>query len=338
LARAGARVATSPSKLAQALGDRYPGDFAAALDSDGSKAARALAGYIREQRDALLVNDPLVRAANVDGVHDMRVATRRLRSTLRTFRPVLDTDRTEPLRAELKWFGGLLGAVRDADVLRHRFDRALAAERPDLVIGPVRTRIHERLSTNEHAARAALAEAMVDRRYARMLDALDDFVDAQSSGDRTHVPYPRLRKAAGKAVHRADAHVERAVAMPEREPGIALPTNAPLNRDAALHEARKAYKRARYAAETLAPVAGRPAARLAKRMKKLQDTLGAHQDSVVAAQLLRDYGMRAYTDGDNAFTYGLLYAQQVASGQDQLRHLDRDRRKAGKNAVRAWLS
>ena len=58
--------------------------------------------------------DPAVRLDADDAVHKMRVAVRRLRSTLATYRRLLDRDVTEPLRDELKWLGGVLGAVRDA--------------------------------------------------------------------------------------------------------------------------------------------------------------------------------------------------------------------------------
>jgi CHAD domain-containing protein len=104
-----------------------------------------------------------------------------------------------------------------------------------------------------------------------------------------------------------------------------------------LHQARKAYKRARYAAEALTPVAGKPARRLARRLADLQDGLGIHQDSVVTGQLLRDYGMRAYLDGANAFTYGLLHARQREAGERALRDLGPARHRAGRRKVRRWL-
>jgi CHAD domain-containing protein len=333
---AGARLASSPSKLAQALGDRYPADssvnrqLAVGSDRDG---ARALAEYLRKHRDALVFNDPLVRSGDADGVHDMRVAVRRLRATLRSFRAVLDRNRTEPLRAELQWLGGLLGAVRDGDVLRIRLDNAIAAEPDDAIVGPVATRIHERLDTVAAGARTDLAAAMTSSRYARILDELDAIVDAESpdASDK------RLRNAARKAVTRADVRLDLAVSQPAHAAGAALPSSAPHDRDTALHEARKAYKRARYAAEVLAAAVGRPASRLATRLGALQDILGAHQDSVVAAQLLRDYGMRAHLNGDNAFSYGLLYAREVAAAMKELTKLDRARRRAGRSTVRAWL-
>jgi hypothetical protein len=65
--------------------------------------------------------------------------------------------------------------------------------------------------------------------------------------------------------------------------------------------------------------------------------LGAHQDAVVAEDLLRDYGMRAYLQGENAFSYGLLHARQRAAGERRLDGLAKARRRAGKSRVRDWL-
>jgi CHAD domain-containing protein len=104
-----------------------------------------------------------------------------------------------------------------------------------------------------------------------------------------------------------------------------------------LHRARKAYKRARYAAEALAPLAPRPGRRLGKRLAALQDTLGTHQDAIVTCALLREHGMLAFGEGENAFTYGLLHARQHKAGEQVLDELRRLRRRAGKRGIRRWL-
>jgi CHAD domain-containing protein len=270
--------------------------------------------YVRAQREAIGANEPGVRQGDADAVHDMRVATRRLRSTLRTFRPLLDRDRTEPLRAELRWLAHLLGDVRDGDVMAARLAKANAAEPPDLVLGPVAARIRGELAARTAEARAALADGLDSRRYADLLAGLDQ-LDLPVG-----TPAKRLRKLARRALRRADDRVEAATG------------------DEALHEARKAYKQARYAAEALVPLAGKPARRLAKRISAVQDVLGTHQDSIVTGDLLRGYGVRAYLDGDNAFTYGLLHARQRAAGERVLDRLPAVRRRAGKSKVRDWLA
>jgi CHAD domain-containing protein len=299
LCAAGARPAGTASKLAHALGDRYP-------------AGGVLDRYLDAQREAIRRTEPGVRAGDPDAVHDMRVAVRRLRSTLRTFRPVLDRGRTEPVRAELGWLAGLLGPVRDGDVLAHRLAAALAAEPPELTVGPVAARIRERLAAGTAGARRELIAALDGERYAALVAALDG-ITAGSPGTG------RLRALTRKALRRADRRLAGA------------------GSDAALHEARKAYKRARYAVEVLEPVAGARARRLAKRLTALQDVLGANQDAIVAEDLLRNYGMLAYLDGENAFTYGLLHARQREAAQRHLAELPRARRRAGKRRLRDWL-
>jgi len=107
--------------------------------------------------------------------------------------------------------------------------------------------------------------------------------------------------------------------------------------DVGLHEARKAYKRARYAVETVRPLAGKPAKRLATALTTLQDVLGSHQDSIVTGQLLRDLGVEADRAGESAFTYGVLEERQHEAGQHSLEELPEARRKATRRKVRRWL-
>ena len=83
--------------------------------------------------------------------------------------------------------------------------------------------------------------------------------------------------------------------------------------DAALHEARKCAKRLRYAAEAAAPVGGKAAGRLADAAHGVQKTLGVHQDSVVARDVLRRLGVEAFLQGENGFTYGRLHALEESA-------------------------
>jgi CHAD domain-containing protein len=86
---------------------------------------------------------------------------------------------------------------------------------------------------------------------------------------------------------------------------------------AALHRARKAGKRFRYAAELATPVMGKAASKAVKAGKKLQKKLGEHQDSVVCAEFLRTLGARAgVTEDQNGFTYGLLLAREWERAAD----------------------
>ncbi|HEY0487282.1 MAG TPA: CYTH and CHAD domain-containing protein [Mycobacteriales bacterium] len=309
LRKAGAVPAASGSKLARALGGRVvpprpPGRK--------SSAGEVLGAYLREQVDALVAQDPRVRLDRHDSVHRMRVATRRLRSVLAAYRPLFDRTVTEPLRAELRWLGAVLGEARDAEVLHARL-RALAESEPDdLLLGPVLARIDADLGGRYREAHGAALEALDSDRYLALLTGLDALTP---SGRRKRI----LRR-----LDRARARVRKAAAAADAAP--------PEGRDAALHEVRKAAKRARYAAEAARSARGRPATRrakrLAKRMKALQGLLGEHHDTVAAREVLRTMGAQAYLAGENGFSFGRLHALEERRGEDLLREYPRLRRAA----------
>lgn len=320
---AGARPSASPSKLSRALGPDHPAPSTA--PAPRSAGRRAVVDYVAAQRDAVVGYDPEVRLGDAEAVHKMRVATRRLRSTLRTFAPLLDASEgdLDRLHDEIKWLTGLLGEVRDGDVMSERLADLLAAEPPELVVGPVPARIAQLLSARTEGARRRLVAGLDSQRYITLLNDLDALLAAVSGSGR--VAKRELRRLAHRAVRRADRR-------------LAAAEDAGESRDERLHEARKAYKRARYAAELATPVAGPAAATFADLITDLQDVLGAHQDAIVTADLLRDYGMRAFADGENAFTYGLLHARQAEHGRAALAALGGVRRRASRRKVRRWLS
>ncbi|MFG2044244.1 CHAD domain-containing protein [Dactylosporangium sp. NPDC048998] len=322
LRKAGARPAKSPSKLAEALGRDYP-----APDHTrprGSKARRALAAYLATQRDALVEQDPHVRDGDAEAVHKMRVATRRLRSTLRSFAPVLSGD-LDALHDEIKWVTGLLGEVRDCDVMAERLAGLVAAEPAELVVGPVAARITSLLAERAAEARQTLTAGLDSERYTTLLNDIDALVTRTAEPDR--IPPRRLMRRAHRALRRADARLASATRAQaraaKRPPAPGEPTA-----DQLLHAARKAYKRARYAVELVVPLAGKRATTLAGRLTDMQDMLGAHQDALVTCDLLRDYALSAHGAGENAFTYGLLHARTGEHGRQALDALPKTSRRA----------
>lgn len=274
------------------------------------KLAGQLTGYLRAQRDALTAMEPLVRADKPDSVHRMRVATRRLRSVLRTFRPLLDTAEADRLRAELAWLAEALGVVRDCEVTTEATAAALAGEPAELILGPVRERILADLAATAAAGRTRLLRELDSDRYRRLLVDLDAFVaDPVPAG----VTDRQVRDRVRTAVRRADTLLDRALRTDRDADPPPEAVRAGLSaRDYRLHEARKAVKRARYAVEVVAPAVGRPAARLIRRLTALQDALGAHHDTVTARQRLLDWNHRAFLARENGFSHGLLYARQQA--------------------------
>lgn len=285
---------TAAPSSAVAPGDTEPNDTA----PPGSAAA-VLADYLAIQLAAVLERDPDVRSSEPDAVHKVRVATRRTRSVLSTYRPLFDRTVTDPLRAELKWFAGVLGAARDVEVQRDHLLAATAAEPAELVVGPVDARIEAELRSDYAAAHRALLEVMDSARYFRLLDALGAVA--------TRPPFTEL--AAGKA-KRVLAKRVRVACRELQALGSAEPPAEAGARDHWLHEIRKAAKRVRYAAELAEPALGRSARALIAAAQELQEILGDHQDSVVIRGTLREIGVRLRADGEDTFTIGRLHALQ----------------------------
>ena len=303
LRKAGATRSPDPAKIARALADRWPADPAPA--GPKGSAAAVVGDYARAQRDALVDQDPRVRRDQPDSVHKMRVASRRLRSTLRTFRPLWDRAAADHLRGELKWLAEVLGKVRDGEVMAARLERSLQALPPELVVGPVNARLVDGVRAQQLKDHRALVAALNGRRYAALLDELDALLAAAPT---EHGLRPAARYVPRRVRRSLDA-VEALLDTAEKaDPGGAPPLPGVLDRDTALHEARKEAKKTRYAAEAALPVGGSGAAALITALEDLQELLGDHHDSVVTRQLLRTTGMRAQASGENAFSYGLLHA------------------------------
>jgi CHAD domain-containing protein len=263
-------------------------------------AGDVVLAYLRLQAHELRTLEPAVRADEYDAVHQMRVATRRLRATLRSFGPVVPRDETAHLAAELKWLGQLLGTARDDEVLPAHLRESLRPIPAELVIGPVRARVQGHFAPRRAAGHAEVIQALDSPRYATLLAELDLLTAGPLAGPKAPRPGRKvLPQSVKKAYRQADKRMRRARHTP---PGHA--------RDVALHQARKSARRARYAAEAASPAAGKPARRFARQMKKVQSSLGAHQDAVLARQSARDLGIGAHLAGENAFTYGLLHEHE----------------------------
>ena len=333
--RAGASPSASVSKLARGLDGQRPAEPPA---PPAGSAAAVAGAYLRQQRDALVTLDPRVRRDEPDSVHKMRVATRRARSTLKTFRPLWDRIEADRLRGELKWLAETLGGVRDAEVLDRRITAALEREPADLVIGPVAARLSGRLRGETARHRRALISALDGRRYATLLEDLDELLAAPVSARGAQPAGDAVRKRVRAAVRDVDGLIEasmRAEDAPERPRTEPLP--GVLDPDEALHEARKAAKRARYAAEAAVPVGGAEATALAAAMEDVQELLGGHQDSVVTRALLREAALAAYAAGENTFTYGRLHAQQELSVSSVAADLPAARAAYRTKKITKWL-
>lgn len=274
--------------------------------SRGSRSGDVLGVYFEAQRNALLQHDFPARHDEPDGVHKMRVATRRLRSALSTFRPVLEHRVTDPVRDELTWLGGRLGAARDAEVLRDRVLSGLRDDPHGSATGSVSDRIAIELHADHRVAHDRLSRTLRSRRYFELLDRLDTMIAELPLTARAEQPAGTVLTG---LVRRSYRRLHRLVMIgPAAFDGAGL--------DPWFHEIRKASKRLRYAAEALQPAFGEPARAMAGAAEHLQGILGEHQDSVVAREVLHDIGIRVQDHRDSSATIELLHAREQARANE----------------------
>jgi len=304
LTDAGASVDQPLPKVVRALDARAaaPPDVVVPQVGLGSSVSEVARWVLAVSTERLIAHDAAVRVGDdPEGVHQARVAARRLRSGLLTLRPMLDRSWCDALRAELGWFGDELGRVRDVDVLGQRLrDHALLL--PDDDASSV-ARVLDRLWVRREAARTELLSAMREPRYVALLDSL---VEAAQ--------HPRVLEES------ADVPAIDVVAGVMEAPWARLHASCrrldARSTDVELHEARIRAKRVRYAAEALVPVFGKPAKRFARRAGTLQQVFGDHQDAVMAIAWLREQAGGATPRV--AFTAGRL-AGIEATARDEAR-------------------
>lgn len=303
------------------------GNAASGLDH-GATSAQVVIAYLAAQVARLEALAPEVRRNAPDSIHQMRVTARRLRGTLQSFPMVLPRDTTRRLRDDLKWLGGVLGEARDQEVLGKRLGAELSGYPPELIMGPARARVRAHFAPREATARESVAEALGSPRFSALLSELTGFLDDPPLTETAVAPADEVLPGA----------VARAYRRTRRRMRRAELARSGTVRDVALHETRKAAKRARYAAEALEPVSGKSARRFAKRMKAVQSVLGDHQDAVTARAVAREIGVHAHLAGENAFSFGLLCEREH---QQSLKYQDRARRawkRAARRKARAWFA
>jgi len=316
LRKAGLRRSDHDSKLARVVGTDT-GDV-------GATAGDHLVDYLRDQVDILVRNDLLARRDTEDAVHQMRVAIRRIRGTLRVYRRLLDPDRVQRVRAELSWLAGRLAAARDLEVLDEHCHDAVRALPPELVIGPVAARLTRHFAPARADARRTVLRTLNSKRYLRLLDELDRLI-----------ANPPLRKRARRV---ARTELPRHIGKAHRKvAGRAGDVATASDVDGALHSARKAAKRLRYAAEVAVPVIGKPANRTRKSAKAVTKALGAHQDSVVVRPVLRELGIQAQLAGESAFTFGLLHGLEAGRATAARERFVTTWHRASTKQLRRWL-
>jgi CHAD domain-containing protein len=291
LLSAGATPSTTRTKLDHALGPISADDQEAAADEPGTLGALVRA-YVAAQCDVLASNDVGLRTG-APVVHKTRVAARRLRSTLRVFDDVVDAGPAAELNDELAWYANVLGEVRDREVLNRRLTKLIAELPPEHVRGPVEAEITKTLTTEQDDATQRLNETMGTPRYQHLMQLLRGWKTAPPLSDAAEDKDQAAARYVEKAKQKADKRLRKADGDVER-----------------LHQARKAAKRLRYAAELVEPADIRMK-RIARNAEDLQTLLGEHQDAIVAANFLSAISADNEENGTSEFTYGVLMANEL---------------------------
>jgi triphosphatase len=256
---------------------------------------------LRRHFASMLAHEPGVRLGeDPEELHDMRVATRRLRATLKLYAKSLP-KRAERFERDLKWVANSLGDVRDLDVhLDHLAEEA--ARREEEALGSVSAVLEKR----REEARRRMMETLDSARYERLIS---NFTGTLRRG-RSPAPTPPLLEAAPNLVGRRYEKVRK------RSKGLTAESPAE-----DYHELRKKGKRLRYAIEPLQDIYGKPARKMVDNLKDLQDDLGGLQDLIVFSGLMKELASAGGLAPQTIFSMGVMserYAREASKRRESL--------------------
>jgi CHAD domain-containing protein len=336
LRKAGARPSDSPKlAIALGLGDAPAGRGAGGGLDKHSSLGEVVRASIDTGLGRLLDHDVGLRLdpskPPEHDVHQARVATRRLRSDLKTFRSALDPVWVRHTRDDLRWLGDALGKVRDIDVLTAGLGRR-AKESPIDAAGQRELLGH--LAEQRRIACRQLSYVLEgDKRYLHLLDRLHGGAQGPPfrakqgpgrQGRRDPLPDNPARNVLPRMVGKSWRSLRKQVRRAGDHPT-----------DAQLHRIRIKAKQLRYGSEAAIPVIGKQARRTADAAQDLQTVLGDHHDAVGAEQWLWSEALGASPWG--SFSAGQLTAEQRRI-QFRLRKVwRRDWKQLDQKKVRAWL-
>lgn len=305
------------SRALEAVRGQLPGTVADTPIAPDDPAGKTVAPALARALDRLLSYDPYARLGEVEGVHQLRVAARRLRSVLRTYEPLLDEARMNEAHDGLRWLGQVLGAVRDLDVLVENLHAHTGDS--DAALAPVFAALAER-----HAvARRELDAALSSQRYSALIGRLSELIADEA-----------LVAAPGGTVERELPALAGRMWRKLRKWADGLTPDSP---EPDFHRARILAKRTRYAAETVAEFLP---SKLSKRLRlfaedaeSLQNVLGEHQDATYARGVLQEFAPQFATDGALSFELGRLAERYDGLARQRRREFFKLWRKLGRARI-----
>lgn len=250
-----------------------------AMRLDKTSPARHLAyRCLLEQFNVVLAEESrALEGKDPEGVHQMRVATRRIRAAFRTFKRVLPSDLINDFSGEFKWVADCLGAVRDLDVYLSKLDE-YAANIPQKYAASL-NRYEQYLVDQRQNARKQLLDCLSGERYRKLTTAFANvFQHKLSELSQAEFSRPSIAAAALRLIRK-----QHKVLRKNRR---SITKHSP---DKELHALRIECKRLRYLFEFFEPFYGKELKNSIRRLRKLQQVLGDFQDACVATQRLTQY-------------------------------------------------
>jgi CHAD domain-containing protein len=278
-----------------------------AAPSSTDPAAKAAAAAIAFQLRAMTAERAAATSGDVEAIHRLRVATRRLRAALRMLREVAPGDEAESAADELAWLCGAIGAVRDLDVLARMLeDRATRLETDFIrALAPLSDTIRRQRAVEQER----LVAALESERYCGLVQRLGAVASAPPTDSVTlGAVAARLVRPQLRAMLRAGAGLDEA-SPPDT-----------------LHRLRVRVKKLRYALEPLRAVGGKPTRRMLRRLERVQERVGMYNDAAIAAAWLRGWAAEAHD---------APAAAMVAAGA-LIHSLERRIRRLRARSLKAW--
>ena len=279
-----------------------------------------IAWLIGQELHAIVTNESIARVGiDPDGVHQQRVAGRRLRCHLRHFRDLVDPQWFEVTMSELRWIGTALGTVRDLEVMRDVLS-ACAASLPSTDVQHLEP-LFSQVTNERNQAHAELQGSLDSDRYTQLLANLTDAAASTPmivDSDQTAAQLARSTTAL--AISRLDKSVNRL---------------GPTPTDIDLHFVRLRAKRARFASEAAIALVGNPARKLAKSLANVQSVLGTQHDAVVAHHWVRAHAL--HEEPSVNFSAGMVAGLLRNASQQAAREFPAVWTKATREKLRSWM-
>ena len=256
--------------------------------------------------ESLLRHQGAAESGEAEPLHQLRVATRRLRATLELFSNFIYASQLKIFRRDLPWLGSEAGAVRECDVTAALIKTRAAKIDRDLkdAIAPIVAALEDRRKLEF----SKLCELLESKRYRSLLVKLSNPAIKKVGADR------RLGVAAAQLIRPATRGASRF--------GKRLADDAPA---LVFHKLRVRLKRLRYELEMIASLGAKRHKRTLRRLERLQEVLGLYHDVTVANQWLI-----AYAETSGAQPKTLLAAGAL------IQSLGRRESKLRRRCMRAW--